>query len=306
MGTSEPTACPGGAAFSGVAAAKPRQRPSGDRRTRKASTCGSWWRDDYPEAPSGPDDLLNFEGIEDVDAASSGAEVLGCLEGALERRAALRPGFLDWSCPIGMGARYWTSCASSLISRPPPSSSCRCCGPATARRPRLHLDGLHFCDKPVLPGPLRRLRDTLLGRMVASPVAARGVTGALDGMRVPLVEDNATGRDVAIAPMGRWGVEVDTAGDGRDAPRPTCRPASRSLRPGLHGSVNAGHGRLARPFADSRPAAPCRFAHLCPVGPQRSCSAGALPRHRHERLLNKPYELSELYKILCALSGDGG
>jgi hypothetical protein len=34
--------------------------------------------------------------------------------------------------------------------------------------PEIHPDGLHFCDKPVLPGALRRLCDAVLGRVVAS------------------------------------------------------------------------------------------------------------------------------------------
>jgi CheY-like chemotaxis protein len=76
--------------------------------------------------------------------------------------------------------------------------------------------GLHFCDRPLLPGTLRQLCGVVLG--LQTKESGGGVaTGALDGMRVLLVEDNATSRDVAVALLGRWGVEVDTAADGRDA-----------------------------------------------------------------------------------------
>ena len=172
--------------------------------------------EDYPEARLALIDLLNIEGIDDVEAVSSGGEVMACLRAA---RATDRPYdlmFLDWSLPDLDGGAIMRALGEqpelvpahiALMSVP------RTLGEDVAE---LRPGGLHFCDRPLLPGTLRQLCGVVLG--LQTKEAGGGVaTGALDGMRVLLVEDNATSRDVAVALLGRWGVEVDTAADGRDA-----------------------------------------------------------------------------------------
>lgn len=102
---------------------------------------------------------------------------------------------------------------------------------------------LHFCDKPLLPARLRRLCDAIFGRGPPRLAGDEMQAGSLYGMHVLLVEDNATSRDVAIALMGRWGIEVDTARRSGCA-GPACRRAPRSLRAGLHGLADACDGWL--------------------------------------------------------------
>ncbi len=254
--------------------------------------------DDYPEARLALIDLLNFEGIEDVDAASSGAEVLDCLEGARNDGRPYDLVFLDWSLPDRDGGEILDQLRQQpdlaprhlvLMSMP------RACD---GEAPETPLDGLHFCDKPLLPGALRRLRDTLLGRMVASSGGSEGVTGALDGMRVLLVEDNATGRDVAIALMGRWGVEVDTAGDGRDAlgqlaalPPDHYALVFMDLQMPLMDGYEAVRQIRAQPAHAGLPIY-ALSAHSGRAVLERCLAIGM------NGCLNKPYELSELYKIL--------
>ncbi|GLT21999.1 hypothetical protein GCM10007933_14550 [Zoogloea oryzae] len=172
--------------------------------------------EDYPEARLALIDLLNIEGIDDVEAVSSGGEVMACLRAA---RATDRPYdlmFLDWSLPDLDGGAIMRALGEqpelvpahiALMSVP------RTLGEDVAE---LRPGGLHFCDRPLLPGTLRQLCGVVLG-LQTKEAGGSVATGALDGMRVLLVEDNATSRDVAVALLGRWGVEVDTAADGRDA-----------------------------------------------------------------------------------------
>ncbi len=172
--------------------------------------------EDYPEARLALIDLLNIEGIDDVEAVSSGGEVMACLRAA---RATDRPYdlmFLDWSLPDLDGGAIMRALGEqpelvpahiALMSVP------RTLGEDVAE---LRPGGLHFCDRPLLPGTLRQLCGVVLG-LQTKEAGGSVATGALDGMRVLLVEDNATSRDVAVALLGRWGVEVDTAAEGRDA-----------------------------------------------------------------------------------------
>jgi CheY-like chemotaxis protein len=86
--------------------------------------------DDYPEARLALIDLLNFAGIDNVDAVSRGAEVLACLEAARNDGLPYDLLFLDGSLPTGTEEKYWIACVSSPICRPAMSPSCRCPGPS--------------------------------------------------------------------------------------------------------------------------------------------------------------------------------
>ncbi|WP_374244268.1 response regulator [Zoogloea sp.] len=173
--------------------------------------------EDYPEARLALIDLLNLQGIDDVEAVSSGVEAMASLHAArgLDRPYDLM--FLDWSLPDLDGGAIMRA----LRDRPElvPAHIALMSVPRTLDEDvaELRPGGLHFCDRPLLPGTLRRLCNIVLGRQPNEPAIGGVATGALDGMRVLLVEDNATSRDVAVALLGRWGVEVDTAADGRDA-----------------------------------------------------------------------------------------
>jgi CheY-like chemotaxis protein len=90
------------------------------------------------------------------------------------------------------------------------------------------LDGLLL--KPALPG---RLRDALLGAMAPAPRPAaeapaapqavpQAVMPAGGGLRILLVEDNATNQLVMKTILGRAGAEVQVAGDGAQAVGAAC------------------------------------------------------------------------------------
>jgi two-component system, sensor histidine kinase and response regulator len=254
--------------------------------------------DDYPEARLALIDLLNFEGIDNVDSVSSGAEALECLAAA---RADERPYdllLLDWSLPDRDGGAVLAALRDQPDLAP--------CHIALMSVPRsidddsleIYPQGLHFCDKPLLPGGLRRVCDAVFGRE-APRLAADGMqAGSLYGMHVLLVEDNATSRDVAMALMARWGVEVDTAVDGRDAlaQLAATRPAPYSLVfMDLQMPVMDGYEAIrqirAQPALAGLPVY-ALSAHSGRSVLERCLALGM------SGCLNKPYELSELYGVL--------
>jgi two-component system sensor histidine kinase/response regulator len=254
--------------------------------------------DDYPEARLALIDLLNFEGIDDVDAVSSGAEVLACLEAARSDGQPYDLLFLDWSLPDRDGGEILDVLRQQPELAPRHVVLMSMPRAIEGETPEIHPDGLHFCDKPVLPGALRRLCDAVLGRVVASSGSGGVTTGALDGMRVLLVEDNATGRDVAIALMGRWGVEVDTAGDGRDAlgqlaaqPPDYYALVFMDLQMPVMDGYEAVRQLRAQPAYAGLPIY-ALSAHSGRAVLERCLAIGM------NGCLNKPYELSDLYKVL--------
>ena len=170
--------------------------------------------EDYPEARLALIDLLSYEGVDEVDSVSSGAELLACLEAAPAPYDLL---FLDWTLPDRDGGQIMKALAATPDRVPAQVALVSVPRTLDEELPELRPGGLHLCDKPILPSVLRRLCDLALGRQPAEEPTGKVATGALDGMRVLLVEDNGTSRDVAVALLGRWGVEVDTAADGRDA-----------------------------------------------------------------------------------------
>ena len=173
--------------------------------------------EDYPEARLALIDLINLEGIDAVDSVSSGAAVLASLEAAWQDGRPYDLLLLDWSLPDRNGGEILKAIAARRELAPRHIALTSVPRTVDDEVPEFHPDGLHFCDKPILPGALRRLRDAALGRVPDLPPEGEVPTGAFDGMRVLLAEDNATSRDVAVALLGRWGIEVDTAADGRDA-----------------------------------------------------------------------------------------
>jgi CheY-like chemotaxis protein len=173
--------------------------------------------DDYPEARLSLIDLLNQQGIEAVDAATSAAEVFECLQAAQRDCAPYDLLFLDWTLPDRDGGALleWLRSRTELVPRHIALMSMP--RALDARIHEIFPGGLHVCEKPLLPAALKRLGDVIFGRREAEHGGRSPEAGALDGMRVLLVEDNSTSRDVAVALMGRWGVETDSAADGRDA-----------------------------------------------------------------------------------------
>jgi CheY-like chemotaxis protein len=122
--------------------------------------------------------------------------------------------------------------------------------------------------------------------------------GALDGMRVLLVEDNSTSRDVAVALLGRWGVEVDSAADGADALGQLA-----ALAPGHYDLVFMD---LQMPGMDgyeaiTRIRAQPALAALPVYALSAHSSRGVLERCRELGMngcLDKPYDLAELFTVL--------
>ncbi|MBN8283335.1 response regulator [Zoogloea sp.] len=254
--------------------------------------------DDYPEARLALIDLLNFAGIDNVDAVSGGAEVLACLEAARNDGLPYDLLFLDGSLPDRDGGEILDRLREQPDLSPRHVALMSMPRAIEGETPEIHPDGLYFCDKPVLPGALRRLCDAVLGRVVASSGSSGVVTGALDGMRVLLVEDNATGRDVAIALMGRWGVEVDTAGDGRDAlgqlaaqPPDYYALVFMDLQMPVMDGYEAVRQLRAQPAYAGLPIY-ALSAHSGRAVLERCLAIGM------NGCINKPYELSDLYKVL--------
>ncbi|MBS0369179.1 MAG: response regulator [Proteobacteria bacterium] len=173
--------------------------------------------DDYPEARLSLIDLLNQQGVEAVDAATSAAEVLECLQAAQRDCLPYDLLFLDWTLPDRDGGAL-LECLRSRTELVPRHIALMSTPRALdARIHEILPGGLHVCEKPLLPAALKRLGDVIFGRREVERGGRSPEAGALDGMRVLLVEDNSTSRDVAVALMGRWGVETDSAADGRDA-----------------------------------------------------------------------------------------
>ncbi len=255
--------------------------------------------EDYPDARLALLDLLNYEGIDDVEAVTSGAEVMACLDAA---RAEGRPYdllFLDWSLPDCNGGAILKALRETPERLPRHIALMSVPRTLDEEVPELRPDSLHFCDKPILPGVLRSLCDAALGRQPARPPAGDAApTGALDGMRVLLVEDNATGRDVAIALLGRWGVEVDTAADGRDAlaqlaaqPPDYYALVFMDLQmPVMDGYEAIRHIRAQPALADLPVYA--LSAHSGRSVFERCVALGM------NGCLNKPYELTDLFGVL--------
>ncbi len=173
--------------------------------------------EDYPEARLALIDMLNIEGIDDVEAVSNGSDVMACLRTARATNQPYDLMFLDWSLPDLDGGAIMRKLGDEPELVPAHIALMSVPRSLDADVAELRPGGLHFCDRPILPGTLRRLCSIVMGRQPGEQGVSGVATGALDGMRVLLVEDNATSRDVAVALLGRWGVEVDTAADGRDA-----------------------------------------------------------------------------------------
>ena len=256
--------------------------------------------EDYPEARLALIDLLQREGIDDVDSVGCGAEIMPALEAACAEGRPYGLMFLDWSLPDRKGGTILKQLCADPALAPPHIALQSMPRTLDEEVPEPRPDCLHFCDKPILPGALRRLCDLALGREPAlSPASVFvGATGALDGMRVLLVEDNATSRDVATALLGRWGVEVDTAADGRDA---LAQLAARApdyyalVFMDLQMPVMDGYEAIRRIRA--RP----ELAALPVYG--LSAHSGRMVRARCMAMgmngcLDKPYELADLFAVL--------
>lgn len=162
-------------------------------------------------------DLFALIGIDEVDATSSGAEAIECLDAAcaagmpydlvlLEGTLRDLDGHALLKALRTVPARWPRKLV--IVSMPIRGDD------ATAEAPP---DDVLLLEKPIYPGTLRRILDEMLGR--AGPLADGGEDAGdpLDGMRVLVVDDNSTSREVAVALMARWGVEVDVAVDGPDA-----------------------------------------------------------------------------------------
>ena len=274
------------------------RRPDRSRRYR----CACWWPKTTRRPVYALIDLINLEGIDAVDSVSSGAAVLASPRSRVAGTDALADLLLlDWSLPTATAARFSKAIAArrelaprhiALTSVPRTvDDGCR----------NSHPDGLHFCDKPILPGALRRLCDAALGQVPDLTCQGRVPTGAFDGMRVLLAEDNATSRDVAVALLGRWGIEVDTAADGRDALAQLAARAAGPLCPGVHGSADAGHGRLRGRSAISGPGPGLATLPVYALSAHSGRSVlGTLPVAGHERLPDKPYVLPVCWRC-CAV-----
>jgi two-component system sensor histidine kinase/response regulator len=132
-----------------------------------------------------------------------------------------------------------------------------------------------------------------------APAAGGVTTGALDGMRVLLVEDNATGRDVAIALMGRWGGR----GGHRRGMAATPSASSPPSPPDYYALVFMD---LQMPVMDGYEAVRQLRAQPAYAGLPIYALSAHSGRAVLERCLaigmngsiNKPYELSDLYKVL--------
>ena len=172
---------------------------------------------DLPETRLALIDLFALIGVDCVDAASSGAEALECLDAAqadgspydlvlLEGTLRDVDGHAMLNALREVPARWPRKLV--IVSMPISGDD------ATAEAPP---DDVLLLEKPILPGMLRRIVDELLGRARSLADGIPGDDMPLDGMRVLVVDDNTTSREVAVALMARWGVEVDVAVDGSDA-----------------------------------------------------------------------------------------
>ncbi len=254
--------------------------------------------DDYPEARLALIDVLQLAGLDDVEAVSCGSELFDCLAGARREGRAYDLLFLDWTLPDSNGGEVLRRLAAEPELAPRHVALMALPRTLDEEMPDTHPSVLHFCDKPLLPGALQRLCDEILGRAPLPPAKDEVAIGALDGMRVLLVEDNSTSRDVAVALLGRWGVEVDSAADGADAlgQLAALAPAHYDLvfmdlqMPGMDGYE-----------AITRIRAQPALAALPVYALSAHSSRGVLERCRELGMngcLDKPYDLAELFTVL--------
>ena len=254
--------------------------------------------DDYPEARLALIDILQLGGIDDVEAVSCGSELFDCLAGARQESRGYDLLFLDWTLPDSNGGEVLRRLAAEPGLAPRHVALMALPRTLDEEMPETHPSVLHFCDKPLLPGALRRLCDEILGRAPLPPAKDEVAIGALDGMRVLLVEDNSTSRDVAVALLGRWGVEVDSAADGADALSQLAAQA-----PGHYDLVFMD---LQMPGMDgyeaiTRIRAQPALAELPVYALSAHGSRSVLERCRELGMngcLDKPYDLAELFAVL--------
>ena len=173
--------------------------------------------DDHPETRLALIDLLKLLGVDNVDAVAHLGEALECLEAGRGTGSPYDILMLDWNLPNGEGATI----LDTISSRPDIAPRHIALLAATVGADDGDMSALpestRFLDKPILPDALRRLLNTARGLPEVRQRDVGVEAGSLEGMCVLLVDDNPTGRDVAVSLMARWGVEVDTAVDGQDA-----------------------------------------------------------------------------------------
>ncbi|WP_374490383.1 ATP-binding protein [Zoogloea sp.] len=254
--------------------------------------------DDYPEARLAVLDLFSLLGVDWVDAASSGQELAECLALAEQEASPYDLLLLDGSLYLREEAQLQQLFADHAGRLPRHVALMSLARAMDESGPVLPVENLHFCDKPLFPGTLLRLVDEVLGRSSSAAHALVGVQGSLEGMRVLVVEDNPTNRDVATALLGRWGVDADVAVDGQDAvtllnSRDPCCYAVVLMdlqMPGMDGYEATRKLRSQPEFAQIPIYA--LSAHSRHLVLERCLNLGM------NGCLAKPYELAELYAVL--------
>ncbi|MBA5689912.1 response regulator [Rugamonas apoptosis] len=220
------------------------------------------------------------------------------LEAALRWRRPYQLLLLDWDWP-GQDVEDWLDSLDEAGLALPPTAALTAADPdyATAAAARLGLLGC--VAKPAQPDTLRALLRRLLGAPEASPAVPAAPPSSLHGMRVLLVEDHATNRQLAYELLAMRGVQVESVEHGEAAlARLDARPAGHfdAVLMDLQMPVMDGYEATRRLRQDHRHAdlpVIAMTAHAMPEERAR-CAAAGMDGH-----VGKPVEPEQLYRTLA-------
>jgi len=242
--------------------------------------------------------LLRAAGVDGaIDVVDSLSAAQTRLELAQARHRPYQLLLLDWDLPQQSPVHWLDDLADRSFSLPPVVALTM--GDSEPAEPAQVSTGLLGCvAKPLQPATLRPLLANLLGMPSPAPVARAAATTSLHGMRVLLVEDHATNRELACELLAMQGVLVEAAPHGQAALERLQAPGHfDAVLMDLQMPVMDGYEatRLLRQDArHARLPVIAMTAHAQPEERER-CAAAGMNGH-----IGKPVEPEQLYATLAA------
>ena len=161
--------------------------------------------------------LLRALGVDGaIDVAASPDAARARLQAAQRRNCPYQLLLLDWDLP-GPAAGDWLAALATDGLALPPVVALTAGDPERAEAAAGRLGLLGCVAKPAQPATLRHVLRQLLDAPASAPTAPVLAAPGLHGMRVLLVEDHATNRQLAYELLAMRGVQVETAEHGAAA-----------------------------------------------------------------------------------------
>jgi signal transduction histidine kinase/CheY-like chemotaxis protein/HPt (histidine-containing phosphotransfer) domain-containing protein len=243
--------------------------------------------------------LLRALGVDGaIDVVSGPDAARARLQAAQQGRRPYQLMLLDWELPGQDGSDWLAALAADGLALPP-VVALTVGDPERAEAAAGRLGLLGCLAKPAQPATLRRLLGELLGAPAAAPAAPAAAAPSLDGMRVLLVEDHATNRQLAYELLAMRGVQVETAehGEAALARLRGCAPGHfDAVLMDLQMPVMDGYEATRRLRQDGRYAGLpviAMTAHALPEERAR-CAAAGMQGH-----VGKPVAPDQLYAALA-------